>query len=124
MTDPISVVGFQQFTSSFIRRYRRKLRYACVNLAMTVCAYEDALLDFFPHPIPGSGHSIHGNAEVLIGWIRMMKFERPRTSIVSAALAFTAFEGDGHVSDFLSTFRNCLFEIFGTAGIGTFVRHS
>lgn len=124
MTIPKIVLGFQQFTSIVIRRYHRKLRYASVNLSMTVRAYQHALFDFLFYPDPRSRHSLHGNAEILLCWIRMMELERTTAPIVSANVALAASEGDRHVADFLSAFCNCLLEILGTAGIGSLVRHS
>ena len=113
-----------QFTPRSFRRFRRKLRNARVNLPMAVGAYQDASLDFLPHPFPGPRAAVLGDAEGLLARIEVVDVECPPAAVIAAEPASSTEFVDREFADLSASFRDCLLDSLRALGVCAGIFHT
>jgi hypothetical protein len=70
----IAGVGFPEFTQFVNHSHLWKLQRFSMNFSMTIGAQENAFLDLFLNLLPASRISFMRYTEVLLRWVKVMKF--------------------------------------------------
>jgi len=102
-------LGFPQFTSFFDLDFSKKLLNVNMQFSVTVCTNQDTLINFFFHSFSRSCISFIRNSEIFSRITNMMKFKRLNAFVIITQHTFSTFVFHRHFSNFLSSFRNCLY---------------
>jgi len=94
-----------------------------MNLAMTVGAKDDALIEFGFHSFPTARITLLRYTEVLVTIGSVMKFQCVRATVISANFTASAFVGNCFSSRILPSSADTLYQVFSPVRITPYVTH-
>jgi len=119
----LTALGFPQFTSFFDPDYSGKLRYAGLDLPMTVSTYQNAFIQLGFNLLPGARVTLVSNPKPFILVVLVMKIQRAWIFVVAAHLAFPTFIFDCQGFDFASSLCYRPYQFFSAVGVFPLICH-